>query len=152
MLEFAIGENSAKETLERMREKQVVGAGTPLAHIRHQYDSDGSFKCPITFARSDRNTVHISLQLDDYIGPSEARLGNRVLPFAEAGLGAMQHDEGVNCTAQHCAEGSIVVHRPGVTQGSDLQTVSSLDFVPSLLKYFNLARPAHLLGQASIQF
>jgi len=149
---FAVGDNAALETLERMNAKELVGAGTPLAHIRHSYATTGHFKFPITFARSDCSTLHISLQIDDYSGPAKASLGNRTLTFAEIGLGAIQHDEEVNCTAQHCAEGSLVVHRPGVLKGSDLQTVSSLDFAPSLLKHFSVMRPSHLLGETSIRF
>jgi hypothetical protein len=149
---LSIGEHAALETLERMHAKELVGAETPLAHIRHHYDTSSHFKFPITFARSDQNTVHVSLQIDDYDGPQEATLGNRTLSFGETGIGEIQHEEGVNCTAQHCAEGSLVVHRPGVAASSEMQVVSSLDFVPSLLAHFNVAAPTYLMGKATIAF
>jgi hypothetical protein len=149
---FAVGDSMALETLERMSAKELVGNGTPLAHIKHRYETAGHFKFPITFARSDRNTVHVSLQIDDYSGPAEAKLDKRVVAFDAIGLGTIQHDEAVNCTAQHCAEGSLVVHRPGVAKGSDFKVVSSLDFTPSLLKHFGIERPSHLLGEPTIEF
>jgi hypothetical protein len=148
---FAVGENAAIETLERMNTKELVGADTGMPHIRYGYTKT-DFKFPITFARSDRVTVHVSLQIDDYLGPAEARLGNRSVPFRDIGLGLISHDEGVNCTAQHCAEGSLTVRRPGGARAQALKVVSSVDFVPSLLKHFSVAGPSHLLGEASIEF
>jgi hypothetical protein len=149
--EFSVGENMAQETLERMTGKELVGEGTPRAHIRYHYAA-ANFKYPITFARSDGRTVHVSLQIDDYGGPPEARLGNRPVSFADIGLGVIHHDEGVNCTAQHCAEGSLVVRRPDATGTTEPKVVSSLDFVPSLLKHFGVETPAHLPGEAILQF
>jgi hypothetical protein len=148
---FAINGYRAVETLERMHSKEIVSNGDRLSYMRHDYDESGHFKHPITFSLSDEETVHISFQIDDYDGEDSAAVGNRKISFSELGLGTVSHDEGVNCTAQHSASGSLVVHGLGrPPSGAEVPVISSLDFVPSLLDHFGLTKPGYLMGEATI--
>ena len=139
------------ETLQRMLSRELVEAGNRMKHIRHDYASDGHFKHPITFSKSDESTVHISFQVDDYAGNRSAKLGNETLSFEELGVATVSHDEGVNCTAQHCAAGSLTVWSPEMTPRSGVSTVSSLDFLPSVLAHYGKTVPNYLKGENTIQ-
>lgn len=141
------------ETAERMHSKTLVDDGSRPSHIRHNY-GEGDFKHSFTFCRSDDRTVHVSLQMDDYSGDAKAQLSdNRIYTFDEIGVGFVRHDEGVNCTAQHSPEGSLVVHGArGAAGAVNERPVSSLDVTPSLLEYFGVARPAWLQGDDTIKF
>ena len=149
---LSIDSINAAETLERMTSKNKLNIDGQYDILRYQYENSSEFKLPITFARSNDNTLHVSLQLDDYSGPQMVRVGNQEFTFAQLGLGFVPHDEGVNCTAQHCAEGSLTVHRPAKNGSGIIGKVSTLDFVPSLLKHFDCPIPDNLPGQASIRF
>jgi hypothetical protein len=147
-----IGEIAPVETFERMLHKELVNNGPRLSHIRHSYAEDTHFKHVFTYKRSDDHNIHISLQADDYNGAREVRLGNETLSFEQAGIGFVSHDEGVNCTAQHCAEGSLFVHRAGGRASkSGMKSISILDFAPSLLDHFGLAAPSYLQGHTTIE-
>jgi hypothetical protein len=148
----AIGGNPAVKTLERMKAKDLE-FDDRVGHlrVRHDYLTNDHFKHAVTFESSDRTTVHLSVQIDDFSGVPEMNIDAVRVPFAQAGIGEIMHAEGVNCTAQHCAIGSMAIH--GVASvGMQKQTVSVLDFVPSLLKHFGVVPPAALPGHASIQF
>ena len=146
-----VGGHRPVETLERMHVKELVGDDARMSHIRHHYGDSTDFKHPVTFKQSDARTVHLSFQIDDYDGPAEARVGNELIPFDAMGIGWVGHDEGVNCTAQHCAEGSMTVWRPnGGPRHAGLRRVSSLDFAPSLLSRLGVPAPAYMGGEVTI--
>jgi hypothetical protein len=147
---FTIGDYRAIETLERMQNKELVGSGPRMSFIRHHYEHDVDFKHAVTFKRSDANTIHLSLQIDNYSGAREAMVGNSVIAFDDLGLGFVSHDEGVNCTAQHCAEGSLFVLNPAERQRITQPEVSILDVAPSILGRFGLPVPAYMLGEQAI--
>lgn len=148
---LAIDEYRAVETPERMYSKEIVSQSDRLSYMRHNYDESGHFKHPITFSLSDDATVHISFQIDDYDGEDAATVGNRKVTFGDLGLGRVSHDEGVNCTAQHSANGALLVHGVDRAQArSPMPTISSLDFVPSILDHFGLPKPGYLAGEATI--
>lgn len=122
-----------------------------MSHIRYDYGEGSHFKHAFTYKQSNAHTVHISLQIDDYAGPAEVRIGNETLGFDQIGLGFVSHDEAVNCTAQHCAEGAMFVHS-GSTGSAPrmIEHRSILDVAPSILRHFNVAIPAYMAGEGSI--
>lgn len=150
--DFAVDDLCAVETLVRMQAKEVVADGSAMPHIRHLYAPDSQFNLPVTYGLSDERTLHVSLQVDDYAGQREARLGNRTAPLDAFGLGFVEHMEGVNCTAQHCAEGALAVHAPGGKRFDEVRMVSSLDFAPSILAHFAVDAPDYLPGKPIIGF
>lgn len=140
------------ETYERMLQKNIVEAGSRLSHICYDYGDSEHFKHAFTFKQSDAHTVHISLQIDDYQGSKEARIGNETFSFEQLGLGFIRHDEAVNCTAQHCAEGALFVNQAGgATEPAPMKQISILDFAPSILDYFGVPTPHYMAGETSIR-
>ena len=94
---------------------------------------------------------HIFVQFDNYAGPREARIGERIEAFESLGLGLMAHEDGVNCTAQHVREGSLIVYDPRrKSLSAERPQVSVLDFLPSALKAMGAVTPAHARGEPSI--
>lgn len=149
-----VGDHQPVETAARMHSKELVGASGELPYLRHTYGS-GDFKHPFTFCRSDPQTVHVSLQIDDYDGPTQAAVADRVVSMEHLGLGRLPHAEGVNCTAQHSAEGSLTVHRVGEGRSdgqAEIPRISALDVVPSLLRHFGAEIPDYMRGRAGISF
>ena len=55
----------------------------------------------------------------------------------------------MNCTAQHCAEGSLVVF--GAAR-CEMKVIPTLDFVPSVLRHFGVEPGSYLPGVPSISF
>jgi hypothetical protein len=121
-----------------------------IAYIRHETPVGEHFKPAMAFDVRDNRSVHISFQWDDYDGPMSALIGNREAPFAEIGVGFIAHQDRVNCTAQHCAEGSLIVY-PHMN-GASRKVISTLDFAPSVLYNFGLTAPDYMKGSPSIAF
>jgi hypothetical protein len=60
----------------------------------------------------------------------------------------------VNCTAQHVPGGSLLVYVPGSTRKTApdaRRQVSTLDFVPSVLREFGVPQPSYMAGTPSIR-
>jgi hypothetical protein len=64
----------------------------------------------------------------------------------------MAHEDGVNCTAQHIPNGSLMVYEHGQHErsGQGRANISTLDVVPSIIKFFGLEVPAYMRGTPSI--
>jgi hypothetical protein len=122
-----------------------------IRYLHHDVDVGDDFKPPLAFDVREGRTIHVSFQWDSYDGPRSALLGNRSLDFDELGLGFTPHQDGVNCTAQHAAEGCLMVF-PGVSDVSGRQLVSTLDFAPSVLGNFGLEGPSYMRGRPRIAF
>ncbi len=95
--------------------------------------------------------LHLFVQFDNYNGPLSMTCGGKEFSFHEAGLSMMAHEDGVNCTAQHIPQGSLLVYRPDKPDASRT-SISTLDFVPSILSNFGIVKDTRLGGKASIQF
>jgi hypothetical protein len=95
--------------------------------------------------------LHLFVQFDNYSGPLVFLCGNMEMSFNEAGLSMMAHEDGVNCTAQHIPQGSLLVYRPDSPDASRV-SISTVDFVPSVLANFNLPSSPDLAGSPSIRF
>jgi hypothetical protein len=148
--EFRINGYGAVETERRVRDVALIGDDR-LAHIRHSYAEDRSHKHPISFCRSDANTLHLSLQIDDHADHEEAVFGNRRLAFSDCGLGSVNHDEGVNCTAHHSPRGALVVHGGHARPAGEVTLVSALDVAPSLLAHHGVEPAAYMMGSQSVR-
>jgi hypothetical protein len=120
--------------------------GTPMIRDHRTFH-------PLCFDEQD-GTFMLYVAIDDYAGPAVANVRDRDVPFAELGLGMMAHEDGVNCTAQHTAEGMLLVYDPRrkYQNGHERPEVLVTDIVPSLLDNFDVERPGYLEGEASLSF
>lgn len=110
---------------------------------------------PMTWDEKDNGFFHFYTQFDDYEGSGLALIGNRQFTLEELGIDTMAHEDGVNCTAQHKPTGSLLIYSPGaqsVANGKSREQVSTLDFVPSVLKHFGLEQPNYLKGESKLVF
>lgn len=94
--------------------------------------------------------LHLFVQFDNYNGPLSVTYGATEKSFNESGLGMMAHEDGVNCTAQHIPQGTLLVYSPNRPDISRT-LISTRDFVPSMLKNFGISVDNKLRGSASIR-
>lgn len=105
---------------------------------------------PMTYDERPGGFFQFYVQMDQYRGPGQVRMGETTLSLDEAGLGFTAHEDRVNCTAQHVPEGSLVVYGGGSWRASvrGRPQCSTLDVVPSLLRTFGVDVPEKLPGSA----
>ena len=123
----------------------------------HRIEKDDRPLMPMTWDEKDNGFFHFYTQFDDYEGKGKALIGNRSFSIEELGLARMVHEDGVNCTSQHKPEGTLLVFNPkNANDNADpvkpRETVSTLDFVPSVLSHFGVDSPEYLEGKPSIAF
>ncbi len=95
--------------------------------------------------------LHLFVQFDNYEGPLTMSYRGVEKSFYEAGLSMMAHEDGVNCTAQHIPQGSLLIYSPDSPDASRT-SISTADFVPSVLKNFEIPQARELAGAPSIRF
>jgi hypothetical protein len=95
--------------------------------------------------------LHLFVQFDNYDGPLTISYRGTEKSFHEAGLSMMAHEDGVNCTAQHIPQGSLLIYSSDSPDNSRT-SISTADFVPSVLSNFDLPKAHELTGTASIRF
>lgn len=107
---------------------------------------------PMSCDERQRGFFQFFVQFDNYAGPQAARLGGKDMRLADIGLGLMAHEDGVNCTAQHVPQGSLLIYRPGRSRPPDRarSRVSTVDVVPSIMKYFGFDSQSYMPGSPSI--
>lgn len=107
---------------------------------------------PMSFDERERGFFQFFIQFDSYKGPPTASIDGRIVPLSEMGLGLMAHEDGVNCTAQHVPEGSLLVCRHGqpARSAEKVAKISTLDVVPSILRFFGFDTPGYMRGSPSI--
>lgn len=105
---------------------------------------------PASYAISTESKfVHLFVHVEGLEAPQVEIDGKRCQNSA-AGIEFLSYDDGVNNTAQHVPEGSLIVF-PGVGNSSAAeQTISTLDLVPSLLQFFDVDPDPVLPGQSSV--
>jgi len=101
---------------------------------------------PMTYNETPDGFFSIFVQIDNFAGEGPAKFGDRVTTLAAAGLGSVAHEDGVNCTAQHVAQGSLLVYGPSVAASSARPEVSTIDVAPTLLHQFGVTAPAYMRG------
>jgi len=135
----------------RYRETVVAGiqrvsiAGSPFVQDRRPI-------APMSYDERERGFFQFFVQFDSYKGPPFASIDGRKVSLGEAGMGVMVHEDGVNCTAQHVSEGSLLVYRHGshAPLPREITKVSTLDMVPSILRFFGFDRPDYMRGSPSV--
>lgn len=143
------GRNMLRQASRMSRSEMRTRDG--IRYLHHDVGVGEDFKPPLAFDVRDGRSIHISFQWDNYDGPRTALLGNRAVDFDELGLGFAPHQDDVNCTAQHDAEGCLMVF-PGVSGVSGRPLVSTLDFAPSILENFGVDVPSYMRGIPRIAF
>jgi hypothetical protein len=110
---------------------------------------------PLSFDERERGFLQLFVQFDGYKGSDSAAVqGGKSVRLAEAGLGLMVHEDGVNCTAQHVPNGSLLIYNQGTSrrQAAAREQVSTVDVAPSILRFFGFETPAQMQGRPSINF
>lgn len=134
--------------------------GADSTDLRRKLESVRIGNVPMVFSRRpDRSAcfelregyLHLFVQFDNYDGPLTFTCGGVEKSFQEAGLSMMAHEDGVNCTAQHIPQGSLLVYSPD-RPDSSRTLISTRDFVPSMLANYGLPHDSRLGGAASIRF
>ena len=101
-----------------------------------------------------RGFFQIFIQFDHYDGDGTAVvMGERVPLLSRLGLGMMAHEDGVNCTAQHVPDGSLIVYRPKSSTAPALGStrISTIDFAPSVLRKFGVSQAAYMRGSPRVE-
>ena len=104
---------------------------------------------PLSFEANESGTVHIFMQWDNYAGSSKVSILGREYSFAEAGLGLMVHEDGVNCSAQHVKNGALIVYG-GKSEGTYRQSISSIEVAPSILNHIGVSIPSYMHHSTNI--
>jgi hypothetical protein len=109
---------------------------------------------PMSFNRQQDGFFQIFIQFDNFAGDRELVVDGARCPLAEAGLGMMAHEDGVNCTAQHVADGALQVYRaagrPELDRPPGRPRISTVDIVPSLMSHFGLRPAEYMTGRPSL--
>ena len=95
--------------------------------------------------------LHLYVQFDNYQGPHSVMVGGERRSFEAAGIGMMAHEDGVNCTAQHVPNGTLLIYSPENPESIRSQ-ISTVDVLPSMLANYGLDSGGPLPGRASIVF
>lgn len=103
---------------------------------------------PMSFDVKSSGTLHIFIQWDNYAGDKQVELNGKTMSFAEAGLGMMVHEDGVNCSAQHVPTGAVLVY--GAKTRSTRGSVLSTDIAPNILTHLDLKVPDYMRQSVSI--
>jgi hypothetical protein len=110
---------------------------------------------PMSYDEREQGFFQFFVQFDNYDGSDSLQLNDKNTPLSQMGFGMMAHEDGVNCTAQHVREGSLIVYHPHTLvenmTNRERQRVSTLDFVPSVLANFGFTAAPYMNGKASIK-
>jgi hypothetical protein len=109
---------------------------------------------PMSYDERERGFFQVFVQFDHFAPETLVTLHGEKIATESLGLGMMAHEDGVNCTAQHVPEGSMIVYSSGTRSGGDAprQRISTLEFVPSVLAHFNVRAPEYLHHDAKLHF
>lgn len=98
---------------------------------------------------SEQLFAHIFVHIEGAEAPSVS-IGRSSTSHETLGLDFLAYEDGVNNTAQHVPQGSLIVY-PGVpSHGRSVRQISTLDIVPSILAFFGVAGENDLPGTNSV--
>jgi len=132
------------------RERVISGVETLTVNSR-MMKRDSRPVAPMSFDERERGFFQFFVQFDSYDGPLVAHLRGRQFSLSELGLGSMAHEDGVNCTAQHVPEGSLIVYRRGARHDAGKRgVISTIDVTPSILRFFGFQAPTYMRGRPTV--
>lgn len=101
---------------------------------------------PMSFDESAPNFFQVFIQFDHYEGDGSGDLAGERIKLSEIGIGTMAHEDGVNCTAQHIPNGSLLIYNPTQPRPrtSKREVVSTTAIAPMLLKHFGMTPPEYM--------
>lgn len=105
---------------------------------------------PMSYDERERGFFQLFIQFDHLKGDEQVELDGKQVTLKDLGLGMMAHEDGVNCTAQHVPEGSMLIYGVAAHGSSERVRISTVDFVPSLMKHFGVPSPAYVQGAGGI--
>jgi hypothetical protein len=107
---------------------------------------------PLSYDERERGFFQFFIQFDSYRGADQVSVNGVPTQLSDVGLGLMAHEDGVNCTAQHVPDGSLLVYRPSVRAAGPTQSepISTLDVVPSVMSFFGFQKESYMRGSPSI--
>ncbi len=109
---------------------------------------------PMSYDERERGFFQIFIQFDNYAGDGTATVQGKRVSLSSLGLGMMAHEDGVNCTAQHVPDGSLIIYRPrgGTAEPPRARTrISTIDIVPSILRKFGVSQAAYMKGSPGLE-
>jgi hypothetical protein len=104
----------------------------------------------LSYHEDERGFFQVHMQFDNYEGETTAQLGDKSVPFSSLGLGMMAHEDGVNCTAQHVPEGSLLIYGRDFPANASRASISALDVAPGIMKFFGFDPEPYMRKAASI--
>jgi hypothetical protein len=107
---------------------------------------------PMSYDERERGFFQLFVQFDHFAPDTKVTLHGEEIATESLGLGMMAHEDGINCTAQHVPEASMIVYSSGTHSGGEThrQQVSTLEFVPSVLEHFNGRAPEYFRRDAKV--
>jgi hypothetical protein len=107
---------------------------------------------PMSYDERERGFFQFFIQFDSYRGGNQASVNGIPSQLSDVGLGLMAHEDGVNCTAQHVPEGSLLIYDPLAHAAGPVQSepISTLDVVPSVMKFFGFQKESYMRGSPSV--
>ena len=101
---------------------------------------------PLSYDERERGFFQFYVQFDSYRGAPHALVRDDVVELGALGLGLMAHEDGVNCTAQHGPDGSLIVYTPtGKRKWSGSRDrISTTEVAPAILNFFGFDAPAYM--------
>jgi len=109
---------------------------------------------PMSYDERERGFFQLFIQFDHLAPDTKIMLRGDEIAAESLGLGMMAHEDGVNCTAQHVPEGSLLVYCSGAHSSGDAhrERISTLEFAPSVLRHFNVSAPEYLQDDVKLHF
>ena len=109
---------------------------------------------PLSYNLCDGKSLHLYFRFEGQAPDGEVRVGNRAVPYKEAGFGFFIHEDNVGCSAYHIPEGFMMVYDPAKKPlGAGLRNqISTLDIAPAFLRHFGVAPPAYMRQAPALTF
>jgi hypothetical protein len=99
---------------------------------------------PLSAAEPSPEFFSLYVQFDDYTGTPEITIGDRRISFKEAGFGVARHEDGIQYSAYHTNEGSLLWFDPGKSGQVRSEPISALAIASGLLSHFGCELPGYM--------
>lgn len=100
---------------------------------------------PFSYDRRESESFQLVVYFEEYKGEPSAQVGTRSVPLADLGLGILEHEDNVACSAHHTPFGSFIVYDPRQKAASmHRATISTIDIIPAVLSNFGIQTPEYM--------